>query len=58
MNQKSFAFDVKSSTKAGQFTGRASVYGNVDAHNDVVMPGAFDRSLQDLRGEIVVLPRA
>jgi uncharacterized protein len=48
-------FALKSISKAGWFTGRASVYGNVDAHGDVVMPGAFDRTLREHAGEIVVL---
>ena len=36
-------------TKApeGVFTGYASVFGNVDAHGDVVMPGAFQTSLAE-----------
>jgi HK97 family phage prohead protease len=48
-------FKLKSLTKSGQFTGRASVYGNTDSYGDVVMPGAFTQSLKDLGGEIVVL---
>jgi hypothetical protein len=56
MNHKLTAhFALKSISKSGQFTGRASVYQNVDAHGDVVMPGAFTRSLQEIGGEIVVL---
>jgi HK97 family phage prohead protease len=53
---KAFKFDVKTAEdKAGQFSGRASVYGVVDAYNDVVMPGAFTRSLEELGGRVVVL---
>jgi phage head maturation protease len=55
MERKSFSFAVKSESTPGQFRGRASVYGNTDAVNDVVMPGAFSKSLQELGGEIVVL---
>ena len=31
----------------GEFTGLASPYGNVDLQGDIVMPGAFDRSLAE-----------
>jgi HK97 family phage prohead protease len=44
---QSFSFELKSLTDAGQFTGLASTYGNVDQGGDVVMPGAFARTLQD-----------
>lgn len=52
---KAFRFDVKADKQAGQFSGRASVYGNVDAHNDVVMPGAFARTLKANGGKVKVL---
>lgn len=53
---KAFAFDVKADeAKVGQFSGRASVYGVTDAYGDVVMPGAFTKSIEQLGGEIVVL---
>lgn len=53
---KDFKFDVKANTDlAGQFTGRASVYGVVDGYGDVVMPGSFTKSLADLGGRIKVL---
>lgn len=32
---------------AGEFTALVSVFGNVDSYGDVVMPGAFDRSLRE-----------
>lgn len=52
---KAFRYQVKASETAGQFSGRASVYGVVDSYNDAVMPGAFTRSLEELGGKIVVL---
>jgi phage head maturation protease len=58
ITKKAFKFDVKASQEQaslGQFTGRASVYGVVDAYGDVVMPGAFTNSLKELGGRIVVL---
>jgi len=45
MPVKSFAFEFKSLTQKGQFTGLASTYTNVDLAGDVVMPGAFTRTL-------------
>lgn len=35
----------------GEFSGYASVYGNVDSHGDVVAPKAFDQGLADLKAE-------
>lgn len=53
---KAFKFDVKAKEDAaGSFTGRASVYGVVDAYNDVVMPGAFARHLSENGNRIKVL---
>lgn len=53
---KAFKFDVKASAdKAGHFAGRASVYGVVDHHNDVVMPGAFAKHLAEFGNRIKVL---
>ncbi len=40
-------FAVKAVTATGAFTGLASTYGNPDLHGDVVLPGAFTRSLRD-----------
>src|SRR5215213_3933676 len=41
--------EVKLADKApeGVFSGYASVFGNIDAHGDVVMPGAFQASLAE-----------
>jgi HK97 family phage prohead protease len=40
--------------EAGVFTGYASIFGNVDQHGDVVVPGAFRKSLSE-RGNVVPL---
>ena len=40
-------FEVKEITEAGIFSGYASVFGNVDAYGDMVMPGAFTKSLAE-----------
>lgn len=57
MNTKSLLLDIKAapdesedSSGQGQFTGYASVFGNVDSYGDVVQPGAFTDSL-DAFGE-------
>ena len=44
---QSFSFEVKQLTEKGKFSGLASTYGNVDLAGDVVMPGAFTRTLSD-----------
>lgn len=38
----------------GRFTGRASVYGTVDSYGDVVMPGAFTKTVLEHGGRIVI----
>ncbi len=47
--EKSFldvAFEVKAVDESGIFEGYGSTFGLKDAHNDVVMPGAFTKTLQ------------
>jgi HK97 family phage prohead protease len=44
---QAFSFEVKSLGDQGQFTGLASTYGNTDLGGDVVMPGAFQRTLAE-----------
>lgn len=41
------AFNAKSVRNDGSFEGYASTYGNIDAGYDVVMPGAFAKSLEE-----------
>lgn len=41
------AFNAKSVRNDGSFEGYASTFGNIDNGFDVVMPGAFTKSLQD-----------
>lgn len=38
-------FDAKSVRNDGTFSGYASTFGNVDSYGDIVMPGAFNKSL-------------
>lgn len=39
-------FEVKSVKADGTFTGYASVFGEIDSYRDVVVAGAFDKSLE------------
>lgn len=36
-------------TVVGTFSGYGAVFGNVDSHGDVIMPGAFKRTLEEAR---------
>lgn len=40
---------IKEFAENGQFSGYGSIFGNVDSYGDVVMPGAFKRTLADHR---------
>lgn len=40
-------FEVKSVGKDGSFEGYGSVFGELDSYRDIVMPGAFAKSLQE-----------
>src|SRR5207237_8663270 len=48
-------FETKEFDDQGTFTGRASVYGVLDAHNDIVMPGAFTETIVANGGEVKIL---
>ena len=53
---KNFAFKADSVADDGTFTGYGSVFGNVDSYNEVVEPGAFSKSLKDIRDSRDPLP--
>lgn len=40
---------IKAVSKAGQFEGYGAVFGNIDAHRDIIMPGAFTESLAQFK---------
>lgn len=40
-------FQVKNIGDDGKFSGYGSVFGELDSHRDIVMPGAFEESLQN-----------
>lgn len=39
-------FEIKSVSEKGAFSGYGSVFGNVDLHRDIILPGAFSKSLE------------
>lgn len=45
MRRKAVSLEVKSADDDGTFKGLGSVFGNVDAYGDVVVRGAFEKSL-------------
>jgi HK97 family phage prohead protease len=53
--RREVTFEVKSIGSDGTFTGLASTYGNVDLGGDMVMPGAFTKTLSDKRGQLPLL---
>jgi HK97 family phage prohead protease len=46
LKQRHVPFKVKEIDKTGEFSGYLSVFGNTDQYRDIVMPGAFDDSLE------------
>lgn len=55
MEKKTFKFDIKELSEAGEFEGYASIYGIVDLQNEVVDRGAFTRTLQHKKGKVFLL---
>jgi HK97 family phage prohead protease len=54
LSQKSFPLSIKTLNDDGTFEAYGSVFGNVDSYGDVVVKGAFTKTLQD-RGDKVRL---
>ena len=46
MIRKSFNLEIKAVQEDGFFSGYGAVFGNVDWYNDVILPGAFAKSLE------------
>jgi len=46
---------IKSVEDSGQFIGISSVFGNVDQGGDMVMPGAFTKTIQEKGGKFPLL---
>jgi HK97 family phage prohead protease len=53
--KKQVQFELKSIAADGTFVGLASTYGNVDLGSDMVMPGAFTKTLAEKRGQVPLL---
>ena len=53
---KSIEFKADSLTEQGTFSGYGSVFGNVDSWDDIVAPGAFTKSLQNLASKGRAVP--
>ncbi len=49
MEFSGFPLHIKSLTDAGQIEGLAAGYGNVDAHNEIIAPGAFAKSIGEAK---------
>ncbi len=45
MERKSFTFEVKVDTATRRVTGYGAIFGNKDSYNDIIMPGAFAKSI-------------
>lgn len=45
ITNKSFPFEIKTISETGAFTGYASVFGNEDLWGDIVVAGAFSKSI-------------
>lgn len=45
MNRKSFNLEIKAVQEDGFFSGYGAVFNNVDWYNDIILPGAFTKSL-------------
>src|SRR5262249_49597112 len=55
MEQLNLKLQVKTVDEQGRFSGLAAVYNNVDLGGDVVVPGAFQKTLLDRGGEVPIL---
>ena len=55
MEQKIFKFEPKSLDTAGTFEGMLSPYNRVDLGGDMVMPGAFTRTIEENGGRVPLL---
>jgi hypothetical protein len=55
MEYKTVALEVKDLTDAGTFVGLSAVYGNTDLRGDVILPGAFTKTLQESGGKYPLL---
>ena len=54
MEHKAIHTEIKANAD-GTFEGYASVFGNVDSYGDIVMPGAYAKTIQERRSKVRVL---
>jgi HK97 family phage prohead protease len=47
--------EMKELDESGNFMGYASVFNNLDRHRDIMMPGAFEKTLKKSKGVIPIL---
>lgn len=57
LETKDFSLELKLEelTEDGQFEGYASVFNNVDAHGDIIEPGAFKKTIREQKGQVPIL---
>jgi uncharacterized protein len=51
MKKRSFNLEIKSVQEDGFFSGYGAVFGNVDWYDDVILPGAFTKTLADWKSK-------
>lgn len=56
LQRKNFAFKAEDVKDDGTFTGYGSVFGNIDSYREIVLPGAFKKSLKDIKASGDPLP--
>lgn len=56
LKHRQVAFKAEKVNDDGTFRGYASVFGNIDSYNEIVMPGAFKESLQRIKDSGDPLP--
>lgn len=47
MDHKQVSFEIKEINEAGEFTGYASTFGNEDLGGDIIMSGAFSKTIKE-----------
>ena len=48
-------FKMDEVSDSGEFTGHASIFGNVDSYQEIVKKGAFKKTLRESKGKIPIL---
>jgi len=56
LKHRQVAFKAKEVNDDGSFKGYASVFGNIDSYNEIVMPGAFTESIKRIKDSGDPLP--